>query len=182
MQGGADHFTTLGIERKFFLDNAALERRFHQLQRASHPDNFAGAAHGVIESATDRSGDINAAYRTLRDHRLRERYLLSLYGLASDSSRAIPPSLFDLVMEVQEAVSHAEHGKTDSTTDLEKKLAAAITEIESQMNALEHQWDDTADESLLATIAECSASLSYLRTLRDTLTAAINGASLILKH
>src|SRR5690348_8850149 len=62
-----DFFLTLGVERTFGFDNAALERRFYELQNQSHPDRFAGAADGILDSALDRSSDINEAYRTLRE-------------------------------------------------------------------------------------------------------------------
>src|SRR5690348_13439555 len=96
-----DYFLTLGVEHTFNFENAALERRFHWLQRESHPDRFAGATDGIQDSALDRSSAINEAYRTLRDPLRRTKHLLAIYGFSVEQSKQVPMELLELVMNVQ---------------------------------------------------------------------------------
>src|SRR5438105_2743537 len=96
-----DFFITLGVERTFGFDDAALERRFHLLQKESHPDRFAGSEAGIIASALERSSDINEAYRSLRDPLRRTKHLLMLYGYSAQQSKNVSTDLLELVMNVQ---------------------------------------------------------------------------------
>ncbi len=195
-----DHFTTLGIERRFLFENAALERRFHQLQRTSHPDRFAGAEDNVLGDAIDRSSDINMAYRTLRNPLERTKHLLSLYGYSVESSKQVPMELLEVVMNVQEKLAELdfadESGKEqilEETAPLTASLEEKREAIDNQNNTLQTKWDSSehsqdANElspdqmELLNLITKNLAERAYISTLLGTLEAAKKGESLVLKH
>ena len=196
-----DFFLTLGVERTFGFENAALERRFHELQRQSHPDRFAGAAVGVLDSALDRSSDINEAYRTLRDPLRRTKHLLSLYGFSVEQSKQVPMDLLELVMNVQEKVAELEFAGDDAKAEivasidpLLEGLAERRTLIDLESDSLRVKWDRMASHTetegnltdnekiILQQLAVKLASRAYITTLLDSLTAASKGESLILKH
>ncbi len=63
----ADPFDTLGVEPRFDLDLAALERRHRDLSRALHPDRYAGAPAAERRLALGRAIDANEALRVLKD-------------------------------------------------------------------------------------------------------------------
>jgi molecular chaperone HscB len=195
-----DHFTTLGIERRFLLENAALERRFHQLQRTSHPDRFAGAEGNVLGDAIDRSSDINMAYRALRNPLERTKHLLSLYGYSVESSKQVPMELLEVVMNVQEKLAELDFAddakKANVLADIEPltaDLQAKRETIDNKNIELQTKWDESehspnanelgADEKqLLTSVTKNLAERAYISTLLGTLEAAQKGESLVLKH
>jgi len=196
-----DFFLTLGVERTFGFENAALERRFHDLQRQSHPDRFAGAAIGVLDSALDRSSDINEAYRTLRDPLRRTKHLLVLYGYSVEQSKNVPMDLLELVMNVQEKVAELEFANDDAKTEIIESIDPLLDElserrtlIDFESTGLKDQWDEMSSHSdpgrdlsdnekiILQQLASKLASRAYITTLLDSLKAAAKGESLVLKH
>ena len=196
-----DFFLTLGVERTFSFDNAALERRFHDLQRQSHPDRFSGESVGVLDSALDRSSDINEAYRTLRDPLRRTKHLLSLYGFSVEQSKQVPMDLLELVMTVQEKVAELEFADDDSKFSISKSIEPVLgelkdrrTSIDSSCDKLRSEWDAITEHAepagelgdqenkILQQMAKELAARAYITTLLDSLTAATKGESLVLKH
>src|ERR1700730_9803098 len=143
-----DFFLTLGVERTFGFENAALERRFHELQRQSHPDRFAGANEGILGSALDRSSDINEAYRTLRDPLRRTKHLLSLYGYSVEQSKQVPMDLLELVMNVQEKIAELDFATDDAKAEILDSIDPILDELEvrrvvidDECDLLRDQWD-----------------------------------------
>jgi len=89
-----DHFTLFGLERRFAIDEAALEKSYLDLSRLLHPDRQ--LAQRSDESLAKRqqralalSAAMNQAYGTLKDPTKRAEYLLKLLGGASAES---PPT------------------------------------------------------------------------------------------
>lgn len=196
-----DFFLTLGVDRTFSFENAALERRFHDLQRQSHPDRFSGASGGILDSALDRSSDINEAYRTLRDPLPRTKHLLSLYGFSVEQAKQVPMDLLELVMNVQEKVAEldlADEGAKPeimaSIDPLLDELGRRRTAIDLECDNLRSEWDGMSSHSepgmkendnekiILQQLAARLASRAYISTLLDSLKAAVKGESLVLKH
>ncbi len=196
-----DFFLTLGVERTFGFDNAALERRFHDLQRSSHPDRFSGEPAEIIDSALDRSSAINEAYRTLRNPLRRTKHLLSLYGYSVEQSKQVPMDLLELVMNVQEKVSEIEFANEDAKSGIIKSIEPLLREmngrksmIDSECDKQRGEWDailnhaepggeiSEAEKTILQRIASALASRAYIITLLDSLTAASKGDSMVLKH
>lgn len=196
-----DFFLTLGVERTFSFDNAALERRFHDLQRQSHPDRFSGSSGGILDSALDRSSDINEAYRTLKDSLRRTKHLLALYGYSVEQTKQVPMDLLELVMNVQEKVAELEFADENARKLQLKSIEPLLAElnerrkqIDVRCDILRQQWDGAGDHSepgsesleeekiILQQIAKELASRAYITTLLDSLTAASKGESLVLKH
>jgi len=196
-----DFFLTLGVERTFGFDNAALERRFYELQNQSHPDRFAGAAGGILDSALDRSSDINEAYRTLRDPLKRTKHLLVLYGYSVEQSKNVPMDLLELVMNVQEKVGELEFANEDAKSEiiitidpLLDGLGERRTLIDIESKQLKDEWDlmsshaemgenlSDNEKIILQQISSKLASRAYIMTLLDSLEAAAKGESLVLKH
>lgn len=196
-----DHFATLGIKRTFAIESAALERRFHLLQRDTHPDRFAAQHPDLVESALERSSDINEAYRVLRDPMQRTKHLLSLYGFSVEQAKKVPPELLETVMNVQEKIAELEftiNGKSESIKEEMKPLADELETkrvlIDIDINKLRDEWDvkichvvdpdhlSEAEHSILRKITALLAERAYIHTLLASVEAAIKGESHILKH
>lgn len=195
-----DHFATLGIERRFILENAALERRFHQLQRTSHPDRFSGADTHVLDDALERSSEINMAYRVLRSPIERTKHLLALYGFSVESSKQVPIELLEVVMNVQEKVAELEFASEDSKQQVLDEIAPLVSELEAKRTVIDEknsilasEWDaaehttsaselSEKEKAVLIGITRNLAERAYITTLMGTLEAAAKGESLVLKH
>jgi molecular chaperone HscB len=196
-----DFFATLGIKRTFTVESAALERRFHLLQRDAHPDRFAAQHPDLVESALERSSDINEAYRILRDPMQRTKHLLSLYGFSVEQAKKVPAELLETVMTVQEKIAELEfavNGKNEIIKEEMKPLAdelrAKRTSLDIDLNKLRDEWDikichvvdpDTlsdTERSILAKITSLIAERAYITTLLASIEAAMKGESHILKH
>ncbi|MBS1903587.1 MAG: Fe-S protein assembly co-chaperone HscB [Bacteroidetes bacterium] len=192
-----DFFETLGIARTFRDEDAAqLERRFHELQRRYHPDHSAAKGGDAIGDALERSSQINAAYRTLRDPISRTKYLLSLFGYSVENAKQVPMDLLELVMSVQEHVALMQAGAKlgNQLQNVEADLNARIVALRSEIDTQRSAWDSIAEHSIpgaalrddekkiLETLTRSLATRAYLQTLHDTLSAAKEGRSLVLKH
>ena len=98
-------FDILGLEARFDLDLAALEKRFRDLSRDVHPDRSRRAELGA-------SIDLNAAYRTLKDDLARGRALLEARGVAiGGEERENDPEFLMEIMELREALGDARGAK-----------------------------------------------------------------------
>ena len=60
----ADHFTLLGLPRRFDLNQSELHRKFIALSRHAHPDFHAGDSPEVCQLHLQVSAALNDAYRT----------------------------------------------------------------------------------------------------------------------
>ena len=70
----ADHFTMLGLEPRFDLDDDDLHRRYVALSRHAHPDFHASETPEVQGLHLRVSAALNDAYRTLQDPASRAAY------------------------------------------------------------------------------------------------------------
>jgi len=137
-----DAFDLLGIEPRFSIDAADVERRHRQLLAQLHPDRHRvpesvpapdlELAPDARESLLTQLGDINNAYRIVSDPIRRAEQLLWRRGVVPDSKAA--PELLARVFEQREAVDDATHrGDVDSlsnyATAARKRQSAFIEEL-----------------------------------------------------
>src|SRR3954451_22981006 len=89
-----DHFVTLALPRRPWLDADALKEWFHRTTAELHPDV-------VGRGDAERFAEINVAYNTLREPAGRLRHLLEL-GAPEQLSRpqSIPNELADFFMRL----------------------------------------------------------------------------------
>ena len=121
--GVVDHFTRLGLEPSFDLDDARLEKQYLGFQRVLHPDRFAGKPAKERVIAESQAVALNEAYAILGDPLHRATYLLHLRGVTSDVAAEKTVSDKALLMEAlekREALSEAE-----SADAIEKLMSSA---------------------------------------------------------
>ena len=154
-----------------------------------------------MESALDRSSDINEAYRTLREPVSRTKHLLRLYGYSVDQSKNMPMDLLELVMSVQEKVAELDFANDESRDEIIESIDPLIDDLEErrvviddESDTLKNEWDEMqthaeVSESLsdnekiiLQQLSSKLASRAYITTLLDSLKAAVKGESMVLKH
>jgi len=74
-------FELFGLTPIFEIDEQRLATTFRSLQRAVHPDRYAGASGQERRQSAERAAAVNDAYQVLRDPVRRARYLLSFRGI-----------------------------------------------------------------------------------------------------
>ncbi|HEV3317924.1 MAG TPA: Fe-S protein assembly co-chaperone HscB [Candidatus Angelobacter sp.] len=161
-----DYFSAFGLPRKLHIDMAALEREFYRLSRKLHPDLFARATAREQEWSTEKSSQLNDAYRTLKDPIARTQYLLELEGVkleeqsrnATDAARqsgaekkqVVPPDLleevFELNMQLEETRMNKQMGEDDPniTRDLQeakKRFEQKLNDLTAELQRYWDEWD-----------------------------------------
>ncbi|NUP07082.1 MAG: Fe-S protein assembly co-chaperone HscB [Polyangiaceae bacterium] len=138
-----DPFATLGVEPRFDLDPAELERRHRELSRALHPDRHAAEPPAQRRLALSRAIEVNEAYRMLKDPIRRAERVLEARGVPIGEGKEPPASgaLLMEMMESRETLADAVRAKDAATVarlgdemrDRERglltKLAAALATV-----------------------------------------------------
>jgi molecular chaperone HscB len=104
-----DPFATLGIDARFDVDLAALEKRHREISRALHPDRFAQSGSTERRIALGKSADVNEAWRIVRDPVKRAEALLVRAGIevGEDREPKASAALLVEVMDLREALAEA---------------------------------------------------------------------------
>jgi molecular chaperone HscB len=108
----------LGVERRYAVDVADLERRYKEAARRLHPDRFARADMRARRASMARTVQLNDAWKTLRDPVKRAEYLLELAGIDVGGEEGtmkrhqgeklpVPHDLLTEVMDLREALLDA---------------------------------------------------------------------------
>jgi molecular chaperone HscB len=183
-----DFFAVFGLGRRLGIDPVALQRRFYELSRHSHPDFHAGAPPAEQAGILAASARLNSAYRTLRDPIARIEYLVRLEEGRETREGAVvkpqaPPELLEEMFEIQEALAEARAaGALDEATRKtlraqRERLRARLQDEEARLTGpLSAGWDaGTGGErpSLLEAFKRALATRAYLRTVVEDLAQAL---------
>ena len=182
-----DYFSFFGLPRKLKIDEADLERRFHQLSFKLHPDNFVRATAAERELSLERSSELNDAYRALREPVTRIEYLLSRAGMRKEGShkQQAPPELLEEVFELNESLDELREargagGDEAARAEIVARLKAAaqdfeakLADIDSELARIAAEWDraidaDAAEPDQIALMSRMNDALnrrSYIRNL-----------------
>ncbi|XP_047447633.1 iron-sulfur cluster co-chaperone protein HscB isoform X2 [Mugil cephalus] len=109
----ASYFTIMDCDDTFTLDTQKLQRRYLQLQRSLHPDNFSQKSVKEQEYSESQSALVNKAYKTLLKPLSRGLYMLELQGMRIEDG-ADPGADSDFLMElmeINEALDEAQSSK-----------------------------------------------------------------------
>lgn len=150
-----DPFTTLGLDRRYAVDLARLEKAHRDLSRALHPDRYAAAPPSEKKAALSKAVSVNEAFRVVRDPIRRAEALLALAGVAvgdANEPKASPAFLME-VLERREALADAKAAKDAPRV---RALAAEARELAAGAEAaLEAGFERGGDlAALLPTLGE----------------------------
>jgi molecular chaperone HscB len=164
---GGDFFQVFGLDRRFTIDQPALEHEFHRLSRKVHPDRFARAGENERQWSLADTALLNDAYRTLKEPLHRTEYLLKLEGAqigeehagknrASEDGKGpkdpsrVPADLleevFELNMQLEEMRLARKMGEADPVlqSDLEqakRKFEGLLADVDGDLRAQWQVWD-----------------------------------------
>lgn len=140
---GTSYFKIMDCDYTFTLDLQKLQKRYLQLQRSLHPDNFSQKSVKEQEYSEHQSALVNKAYTTLLKPLSRGLYMLELEGMRIEEgtdSGADSQFLMEL-MEINEALDGAqtpeEANKIGQNT--KEKLADLTVQIDAALRKGELQ-------------------------------------------
>ncbi|XP_072520867.1 iron-sulfur cluster co-chaperone protein HscB isoform X2 [Salminus brasiliensis] len=147
---GATYFEILNCDQTFALDVQQLQRRYLELQRSLHPDNFS------LKSSTERgyserqSALVNKAFRTLQKPLTRAVYMLQLRGveLGEGTDATADPNFLLEVMEVNEKL--AESRSREDVNAIGQAVRETLKDLTEQMNTSLNKGDLQSAKDLLA--------------------------------
>jgi len=129
-----DPFATLGIEARFDVDLAAIERTHRELSRALHPDKYVGSGASERRAALGKAVEVNEAWRIVRDPIRRAEALLALRGVTMDE-RSEPKAEPEFLMEMLEQREALAEAKQARDLPAVRRMAAAVEERSRDVEA-----------------------------------------------
>jgi molecular chaperone HscB len=166
-----DPFQLLGVERRFDLDLAVVEKTHRELSRALHPDKYAQAGASERRAALEKAASVNEAWRMVRDPITRAEALFRAHGIAvgeNHEPKASPAFLME-VLEEREALSEARAAK-----DL-AKVRAIGEEMEARKKGVEQRlaagFEGAPDGDAVAKLVPLLGELRFYRRFLDEVSA-----------
>ena len=124
-RSSSDLFAALGLEPRFDVDVAELERAYLERSREVHPDRFATAPAAERVAALSRAMEVNDAYKTLKRPVARAEYLLARAGQGIGDHEKVDLTFLSEVLELREELAAARAaGRLDEVAKLEKAMKA----------------------------------------------------------
>jgi molecular chaperone HscB len=134
-----DDFTLFGLPERFALDSTQLDRRWRELQAATHPDRFAAQGAAAQRIAMQWSVRVNQAHQRLKDPLKRAAYLCERRDVPVDAERntAMPREFLMQQMEWREALDEAaDEAAVQALADqVEQHEHALLAEVEHLIDA-----------------------------------------------
>jgi molecular chaperone HscB len=166
-----DPFETLGVERRFDLDLAVLEKTHRELSRALHPDRYTQTGASERRAALEKAATVNEAWRTVRDPIKRAEALFRVHGIAvgEDNEPKATPAFLMEVLEEREALAEARAAK-----DLAKvhAIGAAMgtraKDVEARLAA---GFKGAPDAAAIAKLVPLLGELRFYRRFLDEVSA-----------
>ncbi|MGK5082473.1 Fe-S protein assembly co-chaperone HscB [Bdellovibrionota bacterium FG-1] len=188
-----DFFELFSLKRRFQIDRQALERRFYELSRNSHPDRFTTASPDRKCQAMEQMTLLNDAYRTLKDPSALRRYYLQLEGFDTPSEQphapgcvtgisvqttravpgeSIPIDLAESWFDLQDALLEDPGASSSKIAEFEGHLATLSKKAIELLNEIEQTIDGTADtqgcapRELFEKLAQEVRAQSYFKSMK----------------
>jgi DnaJ-domain-containing protein 1 len=178
-----DYFALLDQPRRPWLDPDALRQAFHERTLRQHPDAQASSPDGGASET--EFAQINEAYQTLQDPKLRLQHLLALAGHTSTSRfDAVPATIADLfapVAQVTQDATRVAERAAGATSALSRSLLTgdivqvrnritllldSLTQLHGEADAELQRVDSTfgeMDDAAIAALRQLYVRYSYLR-------------------
>ena len=110
-----DPFAVFGLSPAFGVDQARLQKDLLRLQRAMHPDFFAGAPAAAHALAERNTAELNSAFELLSDDFRRADWLVKARGGPDENEqRDMPREFLVEVMDWNEVLENARAAATGS--------------------------------------------------------------------
>lgn len=133
----------------FTLDTQKLQKRYVQLQRALHPDNFSQKSEEEQKYSEIQSALVNKAYKTLLKPLSRGLYMLELRGVGIEEGTDTG-ARSDFLMELMEINEALDQARTSEEADkIGQDTKVKLAELTEEIDATLHRGDLGAAKALL---------------------------------
>ncbi|MCF1426888.1 MAG: co-chaperone HscB [Shewanella sp.] len=167
-----NYFELFDLPQSFDIDTAELSSRYRELQRAVHPDRFAGGSEQEMLLAVQKTAQVNDGFQTLNDPLRRAEHMLALAGLDISHETATVRDTGFLMqqMEWREALEEIAHSaKPEALIDeLHNSFAAYQHDIFVHLSSL--LASDAAEDK--ANAADQIRKLKFMAKLQNELARA----------
>lgn len=159
-----DHFSRLGLPKRFTLDAAELERNYLARSRTVHPDYHSGGPTADLAASLELSAALNEAYAKLRDPFARADYLLGLEGgpMAAEQKQ-MPPAFLAEMLEARERIEEARAANSPCSAPLAELHDEFTAQYEVLLGDVGNRFAKL--ESLPPGDAKRTAMLAEIRSL-----------------
>lgn len=156
------YYSLFALPLAYDVDASALSQRFRALQTELHPDRFAAASEAERRMSVQAASWVNQAYQTLKDDRLRARYLLELREVAFDDEKdtSSDPQFLIQQMEYREGIEEAQQA-ADPLAALDHLSA----EIKQERAAIKSRFAQAYAESDNATAKDQVLKMRFFERL-----------------
>ncbi|KAL6465214.1 hypothetical protein MHYP_G00253470 [Metynnis hypsauchen] len=156
----ATYFEILNCDQTFALDIQKLQRRFIELQRSLHPDNFSLKSSTEQGYSEKQSALVNKAFRTLQKPVTRAVYMLQLHGIElEEGTDATADSSFLLeVMEINEKLAESRS---------REEVDAIGQAVRETLKVLTEQMNTSLNKGNLQSAKELLARMKYFTNLEE---------------
>jgi molecular chaperone HscB len=163
-----NHFELFGLQPRFSLDLAELDRAYKEIQSRVHPDRFVHASDAERRASMQSATKVNEAYRTLKGPLARARYLLALHhvDVQSENNTAMAPEFLLQQMQWRESVEEA----ADRPDELARLALHLGREMDEHYARIERDLDREVD---YAHAADSVRRLMFLERLREEISDAL---------
>ncbi|MGI9276933.1 MAG: Fe-S protein assembly co-chaperone HscB [Endozoicomonas sp.] len=120
------------------VDSALLAGKYRELQKAVHPDRFAGESERQQRLSIQYAAYVNEGYETLKSPLKRSLYLLKMAGnpVNLESNTVMDPGFLMEQMELRESMSELRDSK-----DPEEELERLIESVDKGIDGLHQQFE-----------------------------------------
>jgi molecular chaperone HscB len=120
-----NYYELFEIQASPKVDVSVLQKRYLELQRASHPDYHTQADEHEQMEMEQRTAHVNQAMQVFRDPLRTLGYFLTLNGISTDQeSAALPPAFLMEMMELNEQLEDGD-----------------LAGVQQQIESLQVQWE-----------------------------------------
>jgi molecular chaperone HscB len=167
------YFELLEIPVSFSPDLTQLRKNYYRLSRETHPDHIPNETGESANNSLLKSGDINAAYKTLADKDLRTKYILENFGLLGKDDNT--PVDQDFLLEMMDVNEHLEDLELNFNQESYILLLGTLDDKETELNSLVEENIQKFENGLnrdhvLKDIRDIYLKTRYLLRIRENIT------------
>ncbi|AOT07119.1 co-chaperone HscB [Pseudoalteromonas luteoviolacea] len=163
------YFELFNLPVSYIVDLTLLNQRYLELQRAVHPDKFAGKSEREKLMAVQKTSEINDALAVLKHPAKRAEYMLSEQGvdIRAEQQTLQDPAFLMQQMELREALEDIQHS-SDPETEIDA-FEAQIKQLDTQYSAQLAEQLVSQDTDVLEVAADNIRKLKFIYKLREEL-------------
>lgn len=134
------YFELFNIPVSLKVDKNIILKKYYQLSKENHPDNFSLSEEKVQTNSLEISSKINEAKKVLENENKRLEYILQHKGIINNEEKqSLAPEFLGEMMNINEKIMELEF---DENMDLKNEILSEIKEKETKLfEAVKHFYE-----------------------------------------